>query len=85
MKFLIMQICPTYCHLIPLWWKCSSLRLCSQVSSLSPLTRKVMLTMFVSTFADRGCHVVSVTEPYSRVLGFLDRVETNSNYYLLLI
>jgi hypothetical protein len=27
----------------------------------------------VSTFADRGCHVVSVTDPYGRILGFLDR------------
>jgi hypothetical protein len=25
---------------------------------------------------DRGCHVVSVTDPYGRILGFLDR----SNY-----
>jgi hypothetical protein len=25
------------------------------------------------TFADRGCHVVSVTGPYGRILGFLDR------------
>jgi hypothetical protein len=25
------------------------------------------------TFADRGCHVVSVTEPYGRNLGYLDR------------
>jgi hypothetical protein len=25
------------------------------------------------SFADRGCHVVSVTDPYSRILGFLDR------------
>jgi hypothetical protein len=24
-------------------------------------------------FADRGCHVVSVTNPYGRMLGFLDR------------
>jgi hypothetical protein len=24
-------------------------------------------------FADRGCHVVSVTDPYSLILGFLDR------------
>jgi hypothetical protein len=28
-------------------------------------------------FADRGCHVVSVTNPYGRILGFLDR----SHYY----
>jgi hypothetical protein len=24
-------------------------------------------------FADRGCHVVSVTNPYGRILGFLDQ------------
>jgi hypothetical protein len=28
---------------------------------------------WLPTFADRGCHVVSVTDPYSRVLGFLNR------------
>jgi hypothetical protein len=27
----------------------------------------------VPTFVDRGCHVVSVTDPYGRNLGFLDR------------
>jgi hypothetical protein len=27
----------------------------------------------VPTFADRGCHVVSLTVPYGRILGFLDR------------
>jgi hypothetical protein len=32
----------------------------------------------VPTFTDRGCHVVSVTNPYSRNLGFLDR----SRYFL---
>jgi hypothetical protein len=26
----------------------------------------------VPTFADRGCHVVSVTDPYVRILAFLD-------------
>jgi hypothetical protein len=26
-----------------------------------------------TTFADRGCHVVRVTDPYDRILGFLDR------------
>jgi hypothetical protein len=25
------------------------------------------------TFGDSGCHVVSVTDPYGRILGFLDR------------
>jgi hypothetical protein len=28
-------------------------------------------------FANRRCHVVSVTNPYGRILGFLDR----SHYY----
>jgi hypothetical protein len=30
-------------------------------------------TKLVPTFADRGCHVVSVMDPYSSILGFLDR------------
>jgi hypothetical protein len=25
------------------------------------------------TFADKGCHLVSVTDPYGCILGFLDR------------
>jgi hypothetical protein len=28
---------------------------------------------WLPTFADRGCHVVSVTDPYGRILDFLDR------------
>jgi hypothetical protein len=32
----------------------------------------------VPTFADRGCHVVSVTYPYASILGFLDR----SRYFI---
>jgi hypothetical protein len=32
-------------------------------------------------FADRGCHVVSVKDPYGRILGFLDR----SHYYFFQI
>jgi hypothetical protein len=27
----------------------------------------------VPAFADRGCYVVSVKDPYGRILGFLDR------------
>jgi hypothetical protein len=27
----------------------------------------------VPTFANRGCYVVSVTDPYGRILGFLDQ------------
>jgi hypothetical protein len=28
---------------------------------------------WLPTFADKGCHVVSVKDPYGRILGFLDR------------
>jgi hypothetical protein len=28
---------------------------------------------YCQLFADRGCHVVSVTDPYGCILGFLDR------------
>jgi hypothetical protein len=31
----------------------------------------------VPTFTDRGCHVVSVTDPYGRILVFLDRTVYN--------
>jgi hypothetical protein len=35
----------------------------------------------VRTFAERECHVVSVTDPYVRILGFLDR----SRYFSFLV
>jgi hypothetical protein len=33
----------------------------------------------VPNFSDRGCHVVSMTDPYGPILGFLDR----SRYFFL--
>jgi hypothetical protein len=39
-----------------------------------------LLAKLVPTFADRGCRVVSATDPYGRILGFLDR----SRYFFLL-
>jgi hypothetical protein len=32
-----------------------------------------LLARLVATFVDRGCHVVSVTDPYGYIFGFLDR------------
>jgi hypothetical protein len=32
-----------------------------------------LLAKLVPTFADRGCHVVSMTDPYGRILGSLGR------------
>jgi hypothetical protein len=34
---------------------------------------------WLPTFADKGCHVVSVTDPYGRILGFQDR---RRNFYI---
>jgi hypothetical protein len=34
----------------------------------------------VPTFAEKGCHVVIATDPYGRILGFLDR----SRYFYFL-
>jgi hypothetical protein len=38
---------------------------------------------WLPTFADKGCHVISVTDPYGRILGFLDRSRYFSIKYLL--
>jgi hypothetical protein len=37
-----------------------------------------MLVKLVPTFADRGCHMVSVTNPCGRNLGFLDQIVCNN-------
>jgi hypothetical protein len=37
-----------------------------------PSDRRLSVKL-VPTFADIGCHVVSMTDPYSRIFGFLDR------------
>jgi hypothetical protein len=34
---------------------------------------RLLSAKLVPTFVDRGCHVVSVKDPYGRILGFLDR------------
>jgi hypothetical protein len=43
------------------------------VSELYRLSDRRLSTKLVPTFADRGCHVVSVTDPYDRILRFLDQ------------
>jgi hypothetical protein len=44
-------------------------------SELFRLSDSRLSAKLVSTFADRGCHVVSVTDPYGRILGFSDRIK----------
>jgi CBS-domain-containing membrane protein len=38
-----------------------------------PTERPPLVGEVLTTFADKGCHVVSVADPYGRILGFLDR------------
>jgi hypothetical protein len=38
-----------------------------------PIERPPLVGKVMPTFADRGCRVVSATDPYDRILGFLDR------------
>jgi hypothetical protein len=38
-----------------------------------PSDRPLVDEMIANFFADRECHVVSVTDPYGRILGFIDR------------
>jgi hypothetical protein len=42
-------------------------------SELCRPSDRLLSAKWLPTFADRGCHVVSVTDPYGRILGFLDR------------
>jgi hypothetical protein len=37
-----------------------------------PIERPSLAGEVSANFVDRGCHVVSVTDPYCRILGFLD-------------
>jgi hypothetical protein len=38
-----------------------------------PTERPLVVCEVIANFADRRCHVVSVTDPYGRIRGFLDR------------
>jgi hypothetical protein len=49
------------------------------VSELYLLSDSSLSAKLMPTFADRGCHVISVTVLYSSILGFLDR----SRYFFL--
>jgi hypothetical protein len=42
-------------------------------SELYRLRERRLSATLVPTFADRECHVVNVTDPYGRILDFLDR------------
>jgi hypothetical protein len=43
------------------------------VSELYRLSDRRMSAKLVTTLADRGCRVISATDPYGSILGFLDQ------------
>jgi hypothetical protein len=45
----------------------------TKLRGLSPRANATCRRSLVPTFADRRCHVVSMTDPYGRILGFLDK------------
>jgi hypothetical protein len=45
----------------------------TKLHGLSPRATAACRRSDCQLFADTGCHVVSVTNPYGRILGFLDR------------
>jgi hypothetical protein len=58
------------------WHSCTKNKTNSWSESASKLHRpsdRRLLAKWLPTFADRGCHMVSVTDPYGPILGFLDR------------
>jgi hypothetical protein len=62
-------------------------RIYEKLSRLSPKTNyrlreRRLLAKLVPTFSDTGCDVVSVTDPYGRILGFLDRSRYFSSKWL---
>jgi hypothetical protein len=51
----------------------------SGLSLRANYTDRRLSAKLVPTFADRGCHVVSVADPYARILGFLTGAATFSS------
>jgi hypothetical protein len=71
--------------IVPLFWnskansRCASINTGKTKTPWSESARELyrssdsrLSAKWLPTFADRGCHVVSVTDPYGRILGFLD-------------
>jgi hypothetical protein len=49
-----------------------------------PTERPQLVGKVSATFADRGYHVVSLTDPYGHILGFLDRKNSSHCYKKML-
>jgi hypothetical protein len=78
-KQLIIQNSVTY---IFIWLQISCIKMTIKLKKLNsmvwvrkrtiPTERPPLVGEVIANFADRGCHMVSMTDPYSRILRFLD-------------
>jgi hypothetical protein len=59
-----------YCNMI--WISRNSIRYNIKTSEPYRPSDRRLSAKLVPTFADRGCRVVSATDPHGRILGFLD-------------
>jgi hypothetical protein len=84
MQSISMVFCLFPVQTVALWWGktpitqsyCQKQKQTQWSESASELYRRSdrrLSAKWLPTFADRGCHVVSVTDPYGRILGFLER------------
>jgi hypothetical protein len=53
-------------------------------NKLNPPSDRRLSTKLVPTFAYRGCRVVRTTDPYGRILGFLDRPHLYLLFFILM-
>jgi hypothetical protein len=58
---------------MPSYWVVTLTPWSESASELYRPSDRRLPAKLVPTLADRGCHVVSMTDPYGRILGFLDR------------
>jgi hypothetical protein len=63
------------CELLQLLYKREKTPWLQSTGELYRPSDRRMSAKLVAIFADSGCHVVSVTDPYGCNLGFLDRLE----------
>jgi hypothetical protein len=76
--------CGTKRHIYIYIYKIKNTPWSESASELYRPSDRGLSAKLVQTFADRGCRVVSATDPYGRILYFLDRHIYNINIKLSL-
>jgi hypothetical protein len=72
-QHMIKLVCQFVCVLSPFLWKDKKTPWSVSASELYRPSDRRLSAKWLPTFADKGCHVVSVTDSFGRILGFLER------------